>query len=345
MTDGHRTDRASQTFVARSFAALFGFGGLAVLATLALSHPADRKLVWLLAPALTAITLAAGLLIAGGRARERLFYCLPPIGSILVSAVSYGAGAELRVAYATFLFWSITSAFYFFPRHIAVPNVPLAGVLYALVLLAGHEPFLAARFLVPMAAVTVSAALIDRLNVQRERLAEELRNTVQTLEEQARTDPVTGLPNRREFARQLSREVARAQRSRVPLAVLMIDLDRFKNYNDTHGHPAGDQLLRQLSHVWALRLRAGDLLVRYGGDEFAVLLPECRIDDARRLADRLRGPLPAGQTCSIGAASWVSDESGEQLVARADEALLAAKRNGRDETWLSSGGAARLQRA
>jgi diguanylate cyclase (GGDEF)-like protein len=346
MDTTHRTTRASQTFVARSFAALFGLGGLAVLGTLALSHPADRKLAWLVVPALTALCLAGGLLLAGGRGRERSFYLLPPFGSILVAAVSYGAGAELRVAYATFLFWSITSAFYFFPRRIAIPNVPFAGLLYAIVLVAGREPFLGIRYLVPMAAVTVSAVLIDRLNVQRERLATELRSTLRTLEEQARTDPVTALPNRREFARQLGREVARAQRSGVPLAVLMIDLDHFKDYNDTLGHPAGDQLLREVARVWGGRLRAGDLLVRYGGDEFAVILPECWVDDARQLADRLRAPgLPSGQTCSIGLAAWVAGESGEQLVARADEALLAAKRHGRDETWLSSGGAARLQRA
>ena len=97
--------------------------------------------------------------------------------------------------------------------------------------------------------------------------------------------------------------------------------------------------------MWGGRLRAGDLLVRYGGDEFAVILPECQHEDARWLADRLRTPLPHGQTCSIGAAAWVVDESGEQLVSRADEALLTAKRHGRDETWLSPGRTAPLGRA
>jgi diguanylate cyclase (GGDEF)-like protein len=344
MNEAHGTNRAGQSFVARSFAALFGLGGLAVLASLALSHPADRKLVWLLVPALMALALAVGLLFLGGEAQERRFYLLPPFGSVLVTAASYGAGAELRVAYATFLFWSITSAFYFLPRRQAIPNIPLAWLLYGAVLLAVRQPFLAVNYLVPMAAVTASAVLIDRLNAQRERLAVDLRATLRTLEEQARTDPLTGLPNRREFARQLSREVARAQRSGVALAVLMIDLDRFKDYNDEHGHPAGDQLLREVARVWGSRLRDGDLLVRYGGDEFAVILPECRIDDARRLADRLRAPLPAAQACSVGAAAWLPDETGEQLVARADEALLIAKRRGRDETWIAEGGV-RLRRA
>ena len=183
-----------------------------------------------------------------------------------------------------------------------------------------------------MAAVTVSAILIDRLNVQRERLASELQKTLRALEQQARTDPVTGLPNRHELARDLSREVARTRRNRTSLAMLMVDLDHFKRFNDAHGHPAGDRLLKDVARAWSNRLRAGDVLVRYGGDEFAVILPDCQIHAARRLADRLRAPLPDGQTCSVGVAVWNVNESGEQLLARADEALLAAKRDGRDET-------------
>ena len=112
----NEAQRTSQSFVARSFAALFGLGGLAVLSTLLLDHPADRRLTWMLVPALAAVVLAACLLVGGHRARPRSLYLLPPFGSVLVVAASYGAGAELGVPYATFLFWSITSAFYFFPR-------------------------------------------------------------------------------------------------------------------------------------------------------------------------------------------------------------------------------------
>ena len=325
----NEAQRTSQTFVARSFAALFGLGGLAVLLTLVLSHPPDRKLALMLVPALIALGLAGCLLLAGHRARPRSLYLLPPLGSVLVAVVSYAAGTALQVPYATFLFWSVTSAFYFFPRRVAVPNVPFAALLYGLALVLGNGPYLAIRFLVPMAAVTVSGILIDRLNVQRNRLAEELRDTLTILEEQARTDPVTRLPNRREFTRQLNRELARARRAGHVAAVLMIDLDRFKDFNDTQGHPAGDRLLRDVARVWSNRLRAGDLLVRYGGDEFAVILPECGMEDAKRLAERLRAPLPAEQTCSVGVAVLVPNESGEQLVSRADEALLVAKRHGR----------------
>jgi diguanylate cyclase (GGDEF)-like protein len=333
----------SQSFVSRSFAALFGLGGLAVLATQLLSHPPDRKLAWMLVPAVTAVTLAGCLLVVGHRVRPRTLYLLPPFGSVLVASASYGAGVALEVPYATFLFWAITSAFYFFPRRVAVPNVPFAALLYGLVLLAGNGQFGAVRFLVPMAAVTVSAVLIDQLNVQRDRLAGELRDTLQVLEDQARTDPVTGLPNRREFTRQLNREVARAQRAGLGPAMLMIDLDRFKHYNDTHGHPAGDRLLRDVARAWSTRLRAGDLLVRYGGDEFAVILPECGMEDAMQLAERLRAPLSAGQTCSVGVAVLMPNESGEQLVSRADDALLAVKRLHREEQ--RTAGVTRLQRA
>ncbi len=330
-----QTHRNTQTFVARSYAALFGLGGVLVLTTLMLSHPRDRHPAWMAVPATSALLLSASLLLFGRRMPGRSFPLLPLYGSLCVASVSYGAGAELRVTYATFFFWSVISAFYFFPRRAAIPNVPFAAVLYALVLLAGHESFFATRYLVTVAAVTVSVILIDQLNVQRDRLAHELESTLHALEEQARTDPVTGLPNRREFARHLSREVARAQRGGLSLSVLMIDLDRFKRFNDTYGHPAGDRLLQAVVRAWHTRLRTGDVLVRYGGDEFAVILPDCQIEDAEHLAERLRGPLPEGQTCSIGVAAWGANESGEHLVSRADEALLMAKRHGRDGTRLS----------
>ena len=113
----------------------------------------------------------------------------------------------------------------------------------------------------------------------------------------------------------------------------MIDLDCFKDYNDRHGHQAGDRLLKQTAAAWSRHLRVTDVLARYGGDEFAVVLPECRLDSARRLLERLRAQTTEDQTCSIGVVSWDGAEGADQLVGRADAALYEAKRRGRNHLF------------
>jgi diguanylate cyclase (GGDEF)-like protein len=326
-----------ERFVSRAFAALFGLGGAVVLLTQLLPHAHDRVLAGMVIPGAVGLGISAGLLLWRHPA-EWAMWALPPLGSVLVTAVSLSAGRDLRVTYATFYFWSVASAFYFFPRRVAVGNVPLVAILYGLAVLFAKEPLSAARYFVPMSALAVSALMIDRLNCEREKLQGELEQMVKVLGEQARTDPVTGLPNRREFEAQLGRELARAERTGQPLSVLMIDLDHFKELNDTKGHPAGDRLLSDVARAWSKRLRAGDLLVRYGGDEFAAILPDCRLNNAGLLAERLRAAVPEDQTCSVGAASRQPGESSAALIGRADDALLAAKRGGRNETRVAAGG-------
>jgi diguanylate cyclase (GGDEF)-like protein len=153
---------------------------------------------------------------------------------------------------------------------------------------------------------------------------------LQRLEESARTDDLIGLPNRRAWEHELSRELARADRMASPICVAMLDLDRFKTFNDESGHQAGDSLLRRTAAAWKEQMRASDLLARYGGDEFALLLPGCTVDDAEGLVQRLRVVVPDGQTVSVGLACWDRDESAEALIGRADAALYEAKRAGRD---------------
>jgi diguanylate cyclase (GGDEF)-like protein len=145
----------------------------------------------------------------------------------------------------------------------------------------------------------------------------------------ARTDGLTGVANRRAWDQELPRELARAARSSLPLCVALIDLDRFKAFNDQHGHQAGDRLLKAAAAAWQEHLRKSDLLARYGGEEFAVLLPECGLADAIVIAERLRTAQPDG-TCSIGVAAWDFSEGATELVARADRALYAAKAGGHD---------------
>jgi diguanylate cyclase (GGDEF)-like protein len=111
----------------------------------------------------------------------------------------------------------------------------------------------------------------------------------------------------------------------------MLDLDRFKQFNDDRGHQAGDRLLKQAASAWASQIRASDMLARYGGEEFSLLLPGCTIDDAQRLVGRLRAAMPDGETVSAGIACWDETESADDFVGRADEALYAAKRSGRNQ--------------
>ncbi len=163
-------------------------------------------------------------------------------------------------------------------------------------------------------------------------LAIERSQLLARAEHAARTDPLTGLANRRVWDRALPRELARAARQSTPLSVAMLDLDHFKTFNDTHGHQAGDRLLREAARAWADELRATDLLVRYGGEEFALLLPGTPLLAAVEVVDRLRVATPERQTASAGVAMWDGEETAEALLARADRALYGAKAAGRDRT-------------
>ncbi|QXI29491.1 GGDEF domain-containing protein [Pseudomonas vanderleydeniana] len=182
-------------------------------------------------------------------------------------------------------------------------------------------------------------------------LARELRlrqRAEQELAELATTDSLTGVANRRALDQSLQREWNRAQRSGQPLSLLMIDADHFKAFNDRHGHPMGDEALRQIARVIGDNIRRpGDLLARYGGEEFAVILPQTDEAGARCLAEKIRHairqipPLLADASpisVSIGASTrWVSREAVaggarlDQLVQAADQALYHAKYHGRDQ--------------
>ena len=146
----------------------------------------------------------------------------------------------------------------------------------------------------------------------------------------AETDDLTGLPNRRTWDATIRTAVGYATRTRRPLCVAVIDLDHFKLFNDRHGHQAGDRLLKAAAASWRTALRQSDTLARYGGEEFAVVLPGCSLEIAEVVLERLRELTPDGQTCSVGLAEWSPGESESDLVARADAALYAAKRRGRD---------------
>lgn len=162
---------------------------------------------------------------------------------------------------------------------------------------------------------------------------------VEQLQAMARTDSLTGLLNRRAMSEALERDIQGSRRRMRPMSIAMIDLDHFKAFNDAFGHQAGDRLLVNAAKRWTAELRPMDTIARYGGEEFLVLLPGCDVLTATIAADRIRAAMPDGQTCSIGVAQWDGSEATSSLIERADAALYAAKRAGRNITLVSKGAA------
>lgn len=158
---------------------------------------------------------------------------------------------------------------------------------------------------------------------------------LKVLEQEANLDPLTGVANRRRWDRALADAMRDCAANGESLSVVMVDLDHFKRFNDTYGHPAGDRHLQAVARLLVDATRRHDLVARLGGEEFAVLLIGSEADDARRVVDRVQPRIPGGQTMSAGVAEWNGSESGEELIARADLALYRAKAAGRNRLALA----------
>jgi diguanylate cyclase (GGDEF)-like protein len=220
-----------------------------------------------------------------------------------------------------------------------------------------HEPgrsFSAAEVLLAGTLAGAVAQAVDNARLysaahrameRAEAISRELEAANHELARLSVTDALTGIPNRRRFHEVLEEEWRRGQRSRQPLAVMMIDVDAFKSYNDAKGHQSGDDCLTRVAAALQTGLlRAGDFIGRYGGDEFVVILPNADGESARAHAARLRervrelslphpaSPVAPHTTVSIGCAATIpgTDVSPESLVAEADRALYESKRAGRD---------------
>jgi len=160
----------------------------------------------------------------------------------------------------------------------------------------------------------------------------------------ANTDELTGLYNHRHFHERLEQEIARGSRFGNTFSLIMMDIDLFKSYNDIYGHLAGDQVLRRVGHYLASSIRSIDMAFRYGGEEFTIILPEARLDDAFKVAERIRKTIESKSsshsmpiTMSVGVANWPNDGvMKEEIIGRADAALYRAKQMGRNRTCLSS---------
>jgi diguanylate cyclase (GGDEF)-like protein len=143
------------------------------------------------------------------------------------------------------------------------------------------------------------------------------------------TDPLTGIGNRRLWEHEIRQQMSRSDRRQEPLTVAILDLDHLKEFNDTHGHVACDAFLADCASQWEKAVRPEDVLIRAGGDEFFLMLPGLRSHAAADVLDRLAAVTPAGQSFSVGVATWDGNEDADAVMRRADIALYAAKHGGR----------------
>jgi diguanylate cyclase (GGDEF)-like protein len=208
-------------------------------------------------------------------------------------------------------------------------SAPSALLVFALS--TGRNPDLFWLSIVLAAGGTIVFALLGRMIGVRD----------EALEELCETDALTGLANRRSFDRRLDLELSRTRRYGVKSALVMIDLDHFKKLNDRFGHRAGDAVLRRVASILDTEKRAGDLVVRYGGEEFAAILSDTTIGEALSWAERARQRIAAcripwaGSSLALtasfgiaGATSWAVTK--ERLIESADQTLYEAKRRGRN---------------
>ncbi len=202
----------------------------------------------------------------------------------------------------------------------------------------------AARGLLPGPTQRLAVSIADRISLALAslRLHEALR-------QQTIRDPLTSLFNRRYMQESLERELRRAIRSKRPLGIVMLDIDHFKNFNDSFGHHAGDLMLREFSKLLSIHVRGEDIICRYGGEEFVLILPEASVEATRLRAEQLRkatallrleshGESLEGVTISIGVAGYPDHgDSVEALMRAVDQALYRAKAEGRDRVEVARG--------
>ena len=189
-------------------------------------------------------------------------------------------------------------------------------------------------------------AALQAVNADLHARIREIETLHEELREQAIRDPLTGLYNRRYLSETLAREIGRAQREGYPVALVMIDVDRFKTVNDHHGHAAGDQVMRFLGAQFRAETRPGDIACRYGGDEFLMVLPNTSVETAYARAEQWRAAVKESSvywmewtdstTLSLGVAEFPQHGmSSEEVMMAADNAVYEAKRAGRDRTMIA----------
>ncbi|MEH3052496.1 MAG: GGDEF domain-containing protein [Patulibacter minatonensis] len=310
--------------------ALSSFGGAFTVQTTTAGQ--DSQLV--LASALVVLGLAIALL----RSSYALFR-----GGVLASVGIISAMMATAQPISTtefFYLWPVVFAGYFLGRRwFAITLVWLAGTLLVALSITTDAIVKGDVLTSTLMCVGIIGALVTIMREREERLRG-------GLEIAARTDALTGLLNRHGLEPELARLVDGVRITGIPLAVALFDLDHFKWFNDAHGHLEGDEALRRIGHILRASARAGDCVVRFGGEEFAVLLPGATAQGAHNYAERVAEALSAEDitdelrlSASCGIAHLARGDSIDAVFGRADEALYAAKNSGRNRAaWWNSDG-------
>lgn len=333
-THGEVVSSHDRVLMARISVRMFLGGAALTLAVLALPH-GQISVIGMLA--VSAGCLLGALLTHMGseRLRHWSFDVIPAYAALLITGATQfanTAGVSETGIQALYL-WIVLFVFYFLPRSHALLHLAWIAALYGLALDLAHRT---SGPPVTLWTLTIVGLLLAGLMIARMRdRSEEL---VRRLNQAARTDALTGLLNRRAFDESLDQEIARARRTHRPFAVLLGDLDRFKEINDRYGHPTGDATLILVGSVLQGATRTVDIVARVGGDEFALILPESDEQQGWVLVERLRRFLADALTdhspavgLSIGVVVHPRDgETAAQLRASVDKALYAAKQVGHD---------------
>ncbi len=240
------------------------------------------------------------------------FAAFSAIALVSLALVAAHGGPSLLAM--VFYLWIDVALFHYLKRSVAIGYLLLMDLAMALVLIGVHAGSNGPAQWVVMAS---SAAVIGWF----------VSEVTERLHRQAITDPLTGLPNRQALEKILPINIAHALRYEESLTLAIIDLDDFKEVNDNDGHQAGDEVLKRAANSWRRTLRSGDLLFRWGGDEFLVVFPKTGVQESLVVANRL---LEVGCVkCSIGLARLTSEDNVASLLARADQALYQAKQAGK----------------
>jgi diguanylate cyclase (GGDEF)-like protein len=316
--------------VARSLAYLFGIGAALVTAFPALPGEQLRHPALTLIPVALAVITSVGLVVAYDRTPSWLLTVLPSFGTLLVTLVVIGSQPDAAPAGVFLYFWVILAGFYFSGLRRGLMHLAGVAIGFAIAVAVADVPQGLMLWLMGMSAIAVTGVLLHLLRQRADTL-------ILRLDEAANTDPLTGLSNRRAFDTLFDEELYRCERTRRPLALVLVDLDGLKGINDEYGHASGDVALKLVADILKSNRRT-DRAARLGGDEFAVLLPDTAPDIATRVAERLAASLRSVAefgfpvTLSLGVACAPGDGStADELRHGADTALYAAKRRGGDQ--------------
>lgn len=262
-----------------------------------------------------ACLIALWIWIWGARLPQIAFEIVIVVAVLMESTVIAAATTGGGIVMTAFMYtWIAVYAAYFFPPKVLAAQVALSVATFTAALLINGVANVLLAWLIVTATICALGFVLSRLN--------------QSLRRQAGTDQLTGLLNRSGFLSVAVRERAIADRSRAPLSVAVLDLNGFKQVNDSLGHAAGDRVLADLATAWRARLRAGDVLARHGGDEFVLLLPGTGRGEAIEALRRLRAPeVPI--TWSAGLSEWLPGEDLDTCLAKADRELYAIKESRR----------------